>query len=69
MPGSPNFEQRFDRPPVWGANRDLKRILDAYNFGPDEIETRIGTQVPVTREVVDGTLNFDIDIEALSSLF
>ena len=69
LPGSPNFEQRFERPPVWGANCDLKRILDAYNLGPDEIEDLIGTQIPVTREVVDGTLNFDIDIEALSSLF
>ena len=67
LPGSPNFEQRFERPPVWGANCDLKRILDAYNLGPDEIEDLIETQIPVTREVVDGTLNFEIDTEALSS--
>ena len=35
LPGSPNFEQRFKRPPVWGANCDLKRLLDAYDLGPD----------------------------------
>jgi hypothetical protein len=67
LPGSPNFEQRFERPPVWGANCDLKRVLDAYGLGPDEIEALVGQQVPVTREVVDGTLHFEIDIEALSS--
>ena len=67
LPGSPTFEQRFKRPPVWGANCDLKRLLDAYDLGPDEIEGLVGKQVPVTREVVNGTLNFDIDIDALSS--
>ena len=66
LPGSPNFEQRFKRPPVWGANCDLKQILDAYNLGPDDIEDIVGEQVPVTREVTDGTLHFEIDIEALS---
>jgi len=65
--GSPNFEQRFTRPPVWGANCDLKRLLDAYNLGPDEIENLIGQEVPVTREVIDGTLSFEIDIDELSS--
>lgn len=67
LSGSPNFEQRFNRPPVWGSNCDLKRILDAYNFGPDEIEGVIGQQVPVTREVIDGNLSFEIDIDELSS--
>jgi len=66
LPGSPTFEQRFKRPPVWGANCDLKRILDAYDLGPDEIEQLIGTQVPVTREVIDGSLHFEIAIEELS---
>jgi len=67
LSGSPDFEQRFKRPPVWGANCDLKQLLDAYGLSPDEIEDIVGEQVPVTREVVDGTLHFEIDIEALSS--
>lgn len=65
LPGSPPFEQRFKRPPVWGANCDLKRILDAYDLGPGEIEQLVGTQVPVTREVIDGALHFAIAIEEL----
>jgi len=67
LPGSPNFEQRFERPPIWGANCDLNRLLDAYGLDPDETEALVGQQAPVTREVVDGTLHFDIDIEELSS--
>jgi len=67
LPGSPNFEQRFKRPPVWGANCDLKQILDAYDRSPEEIESLVGEQVPVNREVSDGTLHFEIDIEALSA--
>jgi len=67
LPGSPDFEQRFNRPPVWGANCDLKRILDAYGLSPAEIEGLVGKQVPVNREVKDGTLHFEIDITALSS--
>ena len=67
LPGSPNFEQRFERPPVWGANCDLKRLLDADGLGPDKIEALVGQEVPVTRDVIGGTLHFEIDIEALSS--
>ena len=67
LPGSPDSEQWLNRPPVWGANCDLKRILDAYGLGPDEIEQLVGKQVPVNREVIDGTLNFEIDIAELSS--
>jgi len=65
LPGSPDFEQWLNRPPVWGANCDLKRVLDAYGLGPDDVEQLVGKQVPVNREVIDGTLNFEIDIEDL----
>lgn len=67
LPGSPDFEQRFKRPPVWGANCDLKRVLDAYGLSPDEIPELVGKQVPVNREVIDGTLKFEIDIDELSA--
>lgn len=65
LPGGASFEQRFKRPPVWGANCDLKRFLDAYELAPDEVDALIGTRVPVDREVVDETLQFEIDIDAL----
>jgi len=68
LSGSPDFEQWFKRPPVWGANCDLKRVLDAYGLGPDEVEQLVGEQVPVNREVTDGTLNFEIDIENMSQV-
>jgi len=66
LPGGADLEQRFKRPPVWGANCDLKRILDAYGLAPDEVEQLIGKQVPANREVIDGTLHFEIDIENVS---
>ena len=66
LPGGAALEEWFKRPPVWGANCDLKRVLDAYGLGPDETEQLIGKQVPVNREVIDGTLQFEIDIAELS---
>ncbi|MFC6973433.1 hypothetical protein ACFQL1_00205 [Halomicroarcula sp. GCM10025709] len=65
LPGGASFEQCFKRPPVWGANCDLKRFLDAYELAPDEVEELIGKRVPVNREVVDDTLRFEIDLDAL----
>ncbi|WP_324758014.1 hypothetical protein [Haloarcula montana] len=65
LPGGASLEQCFKRPPVWGANCDLKRFLDAYGLAPDEVDELTGKRVPVDREVVDGTLQFEIDIGAL----
>lgn len=66
LPSGDRFSRRLARPPVWGANCDLKRLLDACGLGPDEVEALEGETVPCTRSVVDGDLEFAIDFDALA---
>lgn len=60
------FERELKRPPVWGANCDLKTLLSACDLGPDEVESLEGKSLPVRREVVDGRPRFELDLDALA---
>lgn len=59
------FRRELKRPPVWGANCDLKRLLDALELGPEETDALEGMELPVTREVVDGRPRFELDLDTL----
>jgi len=59
------FRRELKRPPVWGPNCDLKRLLDAFDLGPDEVSRLKGKKIPVKREVAAGRPTFQIDFGAL----
>jgi hypothetical protein len=64
-PANNVFRRELKRPPVWGPNCDLKRLLDAYGLGPDDVQELQGKEVPVQREVAAGRPTFQIDFAAL----
>ncbi|WP_435364751.1 hypothetical protein [Haloarchaeobius sp. DYHT-AS-18] len=63
LPSGNEFTDTFDRPPVWGANCDLKRFLDAMGVGPDDLDDLVGREVPASRRVGKAGLEFSIDRE------
>lgn len=65
LPSGTTFTDDFSVPPVWGANCDLKRLLDAYGLGPDSMNELVGESVPCSREVRDGGLELHVDVDAL----
>lgn len=64
-PANNIFRRELKRPPVWGSNCDLKRLLDAFGLGPDEVQELKGKEIPVQREVAAGRPTFQIDFDAL----
>jgi len=61
------FDREFKRPPVWGANCDLKRLVDGLGVDHDSIETLEGESLPVRREVVEGRPRFELDFERITA--
>jgi len=60
------FSRELKRPPVWGSNCELKRLLDALDLGPEDTDSLEGMDLPVKREVVDGRPRFELDLETLA---
>jgi hypothetical protein len=67
LPSGTQFSDRFDRPPVWGPNCELKRLLDSFDLGPDEADELVGKRVPCDREVREDGIHFWVDVDALDA--
>lgn len=65
LPSGTQFTDSFDRPPVWGSNCELKRLLDAFGLGPDDVDGLVGERLPCDREVRDDGIHFWVDVDAL----
>lgn len=60
------FSRELKRPPVWGPNCELKRMLDALGLGPEELDALEGMELPVRRAAVDGRPRFELDLDLLT---
>ncbi|WP_276252654.1 hypothetical protein [Halomontanus rarus] len=65
LPSCDRFTHTLEKPPVWGSNCALATVLEAFELGRDELSALTGERVPCTREVVDGSLAIEIDVDAL----
>lgn len=65
LPSGKLFTQSFAKPPVWGANCDLKRLLDGTGIEPDDVDDLVGDRLPCQRSIDDEGLSFSIDLESL----
>ncbi|MCU4924544.1 hypothetical protein OB905_00900 [Halobacteria archaeon AArc-dxtr1] len=66
LPSGDTFSDRFSKPPVWGSNCDLKRLLDHVGIGPDEMDDLVGEKLPCDRTIYETGIEFEIDLDALS---
>lgn len=65
LPSCDRFTHTFQKPPVWGTNCDLERLLSAYDVDRENMRGLTDERVPCTREVENGSLEIEIDLEDL----
>lgn len=65
LPSSDRFVHTFGKPPVWGTNCDLERLLSALDASRDDLTELVDERVPCTRHVESGSLSVEIDLDEL----
>lgn len=65
LPSTDRFTHTLEKPPVWGTNCALSTLLSAYDLEHTELKRLVGERVPCTRRVEDGSLEIEVDVDAL----
>jgi hypothetical protein len=66
LPNGDSFTETFTKPPVWGANCELKTLLDAFGLGPGDVDGLEGEELPCDRDVTETGIEFEVDLDALA---
>ncbi|WP_290811758.1 hypothetical protein [Halovivax sp.] len=67
LPSCDRFVHTFEKPPVWGANCDLERLLSALDADREHLRGLVDERVPCRRRVESGSLEVEIDVDELAA--